>query len=369
MNVAYFTMPVHPPGRDYLTVLREDREAILLADRLGYTEAYVGEHTTDVAESVTDCAVFLASLAHQTRNIRLCTGTVNLPNSHPAAVAAKIAMLDHLLEGRFNFGISPGGLPSDWEIFDTLKSDRRAMFQESIDHILAIWATDGPIARSGEHWTFSTAKTAIPHIGQGLMIKPYQRPHPPIVVTAAEPASKSVANAAIHGWHVISAHFLLPQWVKTHWETYVAACESVGRHPDPKDWRIAKSIFVAEDEETAREYAFGLDSPYRFYYANLGYKLIRAGRINLFKPDASMTDEAVTTDYLLDQLVIAGTARQVADQLHAFYDVVGEFGTLLYCGTDWVDGALARRSMELLAEQVMPDLNRRIAPGPHVAAR
>ena len=99
MNVAYFTMPVHPPERDYLTILREDREAILLADRLGYTEAYVGEHTTDVAESVTDCAVFLASLAHETRNIRLCTGTVNLPNSHPAAVAAKIAMLDHLLGG------------------------------------------------------------------------------------------------------------------------------------------------------------------------------------------------------------------------------------------------------------------------------
>src|SRR6266581_2588238 len=103
-------MPLHPPARDYSQTLREDREAILLADELGFAEAFVGEHVTDLAESVTDSAVFLASLAHLRRQITLGTGTVNLPNGHPAAIAAKIAMLDHLLEGRFVFGISPGGL-------------------------------------------------------------------------------------------------------------------------------------------------------------------------------------------------------------------------------------------------------------------
>ena len=49
MNLGYFTMPIHPPGRDYVQTLKEDREAILLADELGFTEAYVGEHVTDVA--------------------------------------------------------------------------------------------------------------------------------------------------------------------------------------------------------------------------------------------------------------------------------------------------------------------------------
>jgi hypothetical protein len=42
MKLAYFTMPLHPPGRNYVETLKEDREAILLADRLGFTEAYVG---------------------------------------------------------------------------------------------------------------------------------------------------------------------------------------------------------------------------------------------------------------------------------------------------------------------------------------
>ncbi|MCW3005936.1 MAG: class flavin-dependent oxidoreductase [Solirubrobacterales bacterium] len=369
MELGYFTMPLHPPERDYAQTLREDREAIILADRLGYTEAYVGEHVTDTAETVTDCVAFLCSLVSDTKQIRLGTGTVNLPNSHPAHVAAKVAMLDNLLEGRCNFGVSPGGLASDWEMFGTLKSDRRAMFQEAMDHILAIWAADGPIDRPGEHWSLSTTKTAIPNIGQGLMVKPFQKPHPPVMVTAAEPYSKSVVNAAHHGWHIISANFLLPEWVRSHWDAYAEACASDGRTADPAQWRVARSIFVAEDADVAREYAFGAQSPYRFYYDQLGFKLIKAGRANLFKHDDAQPDDTITTDYLLDELVIAGTPEQVADQLQAFGETVGPFGTLLYCGMDLVDPVLGRQSMALMAQRVMPELNRRLGTdAPAVAA-
>ncbi len=200
INLGYFTMPIHPPDRDYVQTLKEDREAILLADALGFTEAFVGEHVTDVAESVTDCAVFLASLAHLTKTIKLGTGTVNLPNGHPAAIAAKIAMLDNILEGRFVFGISPGGLPSDWEVFGNLDVDRREKFAECIDQILAIWAGDAPYQLQGKYWTVTTEKTQIPEIGQGLIVKPYQKPHPPIVVTVVEPSSKSAADAGARGF-------------------------------------------------------------------------------------------------------------------------------------------------------------------------
>lgn len=359
MNFGYCTMPVHPPGKGYSQVLSEDREAIILADRLGYSEAYVGEHVTDIAEPVTDSATFLASLGPVTEQIRLCTGTVNLPNAHPAAVATKIAMLDHLLQGRLGFGISVGGLSSDWEIFGTLDLDRRAMFDESVGHILALWASDGPINRTGKYWTLSTERTALPDIGQGLLVTPYQVPHPPITVTAAEPASRSVAYAAAHGWQFISAQFLLPEWVRSHWETYAHVAAEKGRTASREDWRVAKTIFVADDPQTAREYGFGPRSPYRAYFAQLGRKLVTAGRINLFKPSKDMSDDLVTTDYLLDQFVIAGTPEQVADQVVDLVGVVGEFGTLLYCGTDWVDPGLSRRSMELFANAVMPEVNRR----------
>src|SRR5579872_6515930 len=152
-------MPLHPPTRDYTAVLKEDREAIVLADRLGYVEAFVGEHVTDTAEPVTSCLVFIASLMDQTKNIVLGSGTVNLPNNHPAQVAAQVAMIDHLLEGRFLFGISPGGLLSDAEAFGNLDSNRTEMFVESIDQVLAIWAGEAPYNLQGKYWNITTERT------------------------------------------------------------------------------------------------------------------------------------------------------------------------------------------------------------------
>ena len=138
MQLSTFMMPLHPPGRDYLETLREDREAIVLADQLGFAEAFVGEHVTDLAETVTSCLTFLASLADSTKQIKLGSGTVNMPNAHPAAVAAHVAMVDHLLEGRFLFGISPGGLRSDMEVFGNLDADRGAMCSSMSSPIVSI---------------------------------------------------------------------------------------------------------------------------------------------------------------------------------------------------------------------------------------
>jgi alkanesulfonate monooxygenase SsuD/methylene tetrahydromethanopterin reductase-like flavin-dependent oxidoreductase (luciferase family) len=357
MQLGFFTMPIHPLDKDWRQTLREDREAFILADELGFSEAYVGEHTTDQAENITSCVLFLASLVGRTRQIRLGTGTVNLPNTHPVRVAGEIAMLDHMLDGRLNFGISPGGLPSDAEAFGTLGADRNAMFVEAINQVLQIWAGDPPYDIAGKYWSVTTQKTLIAGIGQGIIPKPLQRPHPPIIVTVVAPFSKGITEAAARGWEPISANFLMPQWVRSHWPGYVEGCARAGRPADPANWRVAKSIFVADDAATARRYATGPDSPYRFYYSQLLTKMRRAGRIELFKAARDQPDDEVTLDAICDRLVIHGTPDSVADQVLAFREEVGDFGTLLYAGHDWADPALARRSKVLMAEQVMPRIN------------
>ena len=199
MRLGFFTMPIHPIDKDWRVSLREDREAFLLADELGYVEGFVGEHTTDRAENITSCMMFIASMIEATKRIRLGTGTVNLPNAHPAAVAANIAMLDHMLDGRFIFGISPGGLLSDAEVFGNLDANRNEMFLEAINQIIAIWSGAAPYDIEGKYWRISTARTLMPEIGQGYIGKPLQQPHPPIVVTAVAPYSKGVAQAAARG--------------------------------------------------------------------------------------------------------------------------------------------------------------------------
>ena len=66
MKLGFFTMPIHPLEKDWRQSLREDREAFILADELGFTEGYVGEHATDRAENITSCAVFIATLIDAT---------------------------------------------------------------------------------------------------------------------------------------------------------------------------------------------------------------------------------------------------------------------------------------------------------------
>ena len=360
MQLGFFTMPIHPIGRNLTETLEEDRELALIAEQLGFIEGFYGEHITDAAETITSSLMFIAWLLRETTTIKLGSGTVNLPNHHPAMVAGEVAMLDHMAKGRFIFGISPGGLMSDAEIFGNLERDRNAMLVESINMILELWKGEPPYNLKGQFWNISVEKTQMKDIGQGYVHKPYQQPHPPIVVTVVAPFSKGVTEAAARGWDPISANFLLPQWVKSHWPKYVEGCERGNRKLDAANWRVAKSIFVADDLDTARRYATDPDGPYYGYYKSLGFKLVKGGRGNLFKKDQKAPDSSVTTESIIDDVVIWGTPDKVADELLKFRAETGDFGTLLYAGHDWKDKALAVRSMELMAEKVLPAVNKAI---------
>ena len=88
--------------------------------------------------------------------------------------------------------------------------------------------------------------------------------------------------------------------------------------------------------------------------------MVKAGRGNLFKKEQSLPDDAATVDNCIGDLVICGTVNSVVDQLLAFREHIGDFGTLLYAGHDWRDRALAKRSMELMATEVMAAVNKAI---------
>jgi alkanesulfonate monooxygenase SsuD/methylene tetrahydromethanopterin reductase-like flavin-dependent oxidoreductase (luciferase family) len=92
VKLGMFTMPFHHPDREYSAILEEDQEAIVLADRLGFTEAFVGEHFSSWSERITSPLIFFATLIPRTTQIRFGTGVINLPQLHPATVAAHAAM-------------------------------------------------------------------------------------------------------------------------------------------------------------------------------------------------------------------------------------------------------------------------------------
>src|ERR1700751_2061976 len=217
-RLGYFTMPVHPMDRDWAETLKEDRAAIILADELGYHDAFMGEHLTDRCETVTNSMMFLASLIPATRRIKLATGAANLSQMHPVLIAVQAAMFDHLAEGRFILGISPGALTSDAEALGILDEDRNRIFAEAIDVILAIWERDPPydIDFPDNRFKVSTPRRSATHLGVGYMGKPFQKPRPEILGTVLAPFSPGVVAMGRRDFHPLSANFLLSMHLKSH---------------------------------------------------------------------------------------------------------------------------------------------------------
>jgi alkanesulfonate monooxygenase SsuD/methylene tetrahydromethanopterin reductase-like flavin-dependent oxidoreductase (luciferase family) len=267
-------------------------------------------------------------------------------------------------------GVSAGALTSDAEALGLLDEDRNKIFAEAIDVILAVWERDPPYDIDFPDNRFKVAinRAAAHHLGVGIMPKPFQKPRPEIVGTVVAPFSPGVVLMGKRDFHPLSANFLLPKWVKTHWANYAQGKAEVGKTADTGDWRVARTIFVCEDDKVAARYArHDASSPYLFYFKQLLAKFRASGRLALFKDRMDQPDTEITDDYVMDRLVWYGSVNKIVDHILQFREEIGEFGELVYCGVDWSDPALSRRSMELMATEVMPRVNQAI--GTSVAAQ
>lgn len=343
LKLGFFIQPVHPPARRYADVLREDREAVVLADRLGYREAFIGEHLVDSAETITSSLAFIAHLADACPSITFGTGVLPLANYHPAMAAAQVAMVDHLVQGRLVLGFGPG-VAADGEAMGDTGTDRSRKAQEAIEQILRIWSEAPPYRIEGEFYSVRSERFFNPDIGLGIAVRPLQRPHPPVAITSIRPGGAGPRAAGQRGWTGISATYVGAPVVRAHIESYVEGRQAAGLPPTASGWRVARSLFVADDEATARRYASDANGAHGFYFRVMRTKLASAGALDV-----------------LHDRPLAGTPASVADQILEFRREVGDFGTLLYTGHDWVDPALARRSMELMAHEVMPRVNRALS--------
>ena len=222
---------------------------------------------------------------------------------------------------------------------------------------MEIWWGEAPYNLKGEFYEVSTKQTLTPEIGQGIAPKPLQNPHPPVVITALAPYSQGITLASERGWQPISCQYVQSHWVATHLPKFLEGLANVGKPEDPRGWRVAKCIFVADDEKTAKDYAKSISGPYGFYFSNLMRKLGGKGRIGLFAAYPDQPENLITLEQSLETQVIAGTVNSVTDQILALRQEIGSFGTLVYTGIDWADKKLGIKSMELMADKVIPAVN------------
>jgi alkanesulfonate monooxygenase SsuD/methylene tetrahydromethanopterin reductase-like flavin-dependent oxidoreductase (luciferase family) len=355
MRLGAFMFPYHllSRGLDYHEMYDEDLGISILLDQLGYEELWLGEHTTAKTEPVTSTLQFLSALIPQTKTMKLCTGVINLPQHHPARVAADAAMFDHMSKGRFVMGVGPGGLASDFEAFGTIDKDRHSMLEESARIIRTLWSSEAPIRIEGKHWTININDTNR-DVGFSTLPKPYQNPFPPFCVSVMSPFSDTAKLAGSLGWGLISATFNAPWILKSHWQAYVKGCEGAAVKPSRENWRVCRNILVTESDAEAQDYLGSSTNAVRGYYETIIKSMKQGNVLKMLIPTADTPVSSVTIDRTLETLVLAGTVETVTDKLVDLFDQIGPFGYLLQTVSEWDRPELWRKSIALLAKEVMP---------------
>ncbi|HET6607462.1 MAG TPA: LLM class flavin-dependent oxidoreductase [Rhodopila sp.] len=353
MDLGYFAMPSHPPERGLKAGHDWDLQTLRWLDELGYAEAWIGEHHTAPWEPHPAPDLLVAQALLQTKRLRIGPGGFLLPYHHPAELANRVAMLDHLSEGRLLFGIAASGLPSDWAMFnvDGMSGTNRQMTREALDIILRLWSDEPAFDYGGQFWKVTKPETMYgflrPHI------KPLQKPHPPIGVAGLSKNSDTLKMAGEHGFLPLSLN-LNPAYVATHWAAVEEGARRTGRMPHRRDWRMVREVFVAETDEEAWRLSVGgmMGRMMREYFLPL---LGNFGFLDYLKHDPSVADSDVTPEYCAKHNWLIGSPATVAEKLERVYDNVGGFGGLLVFGFDYSENPdVWHRSLRLLAEEVAP---------------
>ena len=218
------------------------------ADKLGFKYTWATEHhfLTEYSHLSAN-EVFLGYLAAATTNIHLGSGIFNItpPVNHPARVAERVALLDHLSEGRFEFGMGRGSSTTEQKGFGIAEPDlTRDMFDEVVGEFVKMWSADEYPGHDGQYFSMP-ARNVLP--------KPYAEPHPPMWVAAGNPAT--FQKAARMGLGVLCFTIGGVESIKPLVEVYkkeIANAEPVGAYVN-NNLMVCISAYVAEDGQKARE--------------------------------------------------------------------------------------------------------------------
>ena len=356
MDFGLFMMPLHPPDRAFADAYDRDIAQIVLADRLGFREAWVGEHLTERWENAPAPDLLIAQALALTKQIKLGTGVTLLALHDPMYLAHRVAMLDHMGRGRFQWGIGGGGIPTDLSLLglDPAKpSDVRARSAEVLDVVLKLWASEGPAPFEYHGSFFDIATPGFdPVKARGYYMKPYQRPHPPIAVAASTPKSGSLRMAGERGFIPMSSSLLSRMYLADHWRTVEEGAAKAGRSPKRSEWRVARDILVGPTPAIARERARAVLG--RNYVEHQRANRLGTIQMTSTKLDPAMPDDTVTVDYLMENLWVIGDAAECADKIHELHEDSGGFGSLLAITTDSDDAGWDHESLQLLMDEVAP---------------
>ncbi|MCZ6552640.1 MAG: LLM class flavin-dependent oxidoreductase [SAR324 cluster bacterium] len=339
MRFGIFLAPFHTVDENPYLAVQRDFELVEWLDRLGYEEAWIGEHHSGGYEIIASPEIFIAGAAERTRHIRLGTGVLSVPYHHPLMVADRVMQLDHQLRGRFMFGMGPGALPSDAYMMGIDPIDQREMLEEGADVLVRLLS--GEIVTHHAKWfQLSEARLQMP---------PFTQPRVDMAVASAvSPTGARIAGK--HGIGLLSFAATAKEGflsLPVNWGIAERRAAEHGTEVNREAWRLVGPMHVAETREQARENVrFGLEKFIWYFNEVAALPLTPKGEFD------DLVDAINASSF-----GVIGTVEDAIRHIEALREQSGGFGCYLQIAHNWADFEQTKRSYELIARYVKPHFN------------
>lgn len=327
----------------------EDIYEIVLADKLGFRDAYISEHHGEPpyinrVDTIPMPELLMAKAAGLTKQIRMGAAVRLLHLHHPLDVAVQASVTEHLLgEGRFIFGFG-SGFPSPLFCEERGLSfdDRHARLDESLKFILKCWGSDEIFDWNGDHWK-----------GKGVVALPKPLSGANLPMATATDTESVIKMSAERGYTLLSAFLESAERLKPKADMYEQYASAVGISNARRNITASRIVYVADSYEEAVEDLRPAVTHEISVQAERGFlKMLK----NVFNLDVPNDEGAI--DVLADAgMYLLGDPDSVAARIEEFYGAAGGFGTfLIVTGKDWATREKRARSMTRFMEEVTPKL-------------
>ncbi|MEU0497551.1 LLM class flavin-dependent oxidoreductase [Mycobacterium sp. NPDC006124] len=337
MRFGNFMAPFHPVGQNPTLAIERDLDLIVEMDRLGFAEAWIGEHHSAGFEIISSPEVFIGVAAERTKHIKLGTGVSSLPYHHPLMLADRMVLLDHLTRGRVMLGCGPGQLTSDAHMLGIPADAQRPRMEQSLEAITRLLRGE-TVTMHTDGFTCEDAR---------LQLRPYTEPCFDIAV-AASFSPTGPRGAGKHGVGMLSIAATARQGMDLlaqHWKTWEKVALEHGHVADRSKWRLVGPMHLAETREQAeRDVEHGIVE-FSQYFKHL----LPAG------PVQGDTVAEILENNRQSGFAVIGTPEDAVAKISELVEASdGGFGAFLLFDHDWAPPAAKLRSYELFAQYVMP---------------
>jgi len=342
-----FGLFVEFPCRDGMTQQEAFAESFALVDEaeeLGVDCAWLAEYHFNPGRVLSSPVTIASAIAARTERIRIGLAVYILPLGHPIRIAEEVATLDHISQGRLEFGIGRGTFPNIHEGYGFSFAETRGRFQECLDILLKAWTTDR-FSFEGEYYRCQDV-CVIP--------KPLQTPHPPVHVGITSEETFPIIGRM--GYPIIinpSRVFALSE-LAPYIQQYRKAWREAG-HPGEGKVGLRVPVYVAETAE--RAYSEPQEST-MFAVNRLGDRVaISASHVGTsgdWQAQADRIQKMCYEDWLRDK-VVYGTPEAVVERLRRLQEELG-LSQIIYEVNygNLIPYKLQMNNLRLFNEEVIP---------------